>query len=143
MSKGLFDLTNFESMDDDDIISMNINESVEDDEDIDSILEATRYDSEFQKELDAYKSLYKTYETYKNKMHKLRDDKKSAEYNQKINNMLKSKEDEVTKAHEKLIKKYGKIPSQYEDRKAYANISYYLKNYISLQHYLLYQLKTL
>ena len=29
----------------------------------------------------------------------------------------------------KIIEKYGKIPSQNEDRKAYANITYYLKNY--------------
>lgn len=28
-----------------------------------------------------------------------------------------------------IIEKYGKIPSQNEDRKAYANITYYLKNY--------------
>lgn len=29
----------------------------------------------------------------------------------------------------KIIEKYGKIPSQNEDRKAYANITYYIKNY--------------
>lgn len=39
---------------------------------------------------------------------------------------LRSKVDEF----KQIIKKYGKIPSQYEDRKAYANISYYLKNYV-------------
>lgn len=115
MSKGLFDLTNFESMDDDDIISMNINESTEptEDGDIDEILEATRYNLEFEKELNNYNNLWNTYNKYKTKMSKLKDDKKSAEYNQKVDTLLKSKEDELESAYDKLINNYGKTIVKY------------------------------
>lgn len=106
---GLFDLTGFESKQDNDILDMNINEEGEFDntDDIEEILEATRYNLEVEKELDKYKTIWNSCKKYNEKLSELHDKNKSSDYNQKIDKILKDKEDEVNKAHSKLIDTYG------------------------------------
>ena len=112
----LFNLTGFESKQDDDILDMNINEEGEFDNtnNIEEILEATRYDLEFEKALDDYKAIWNSYKNYEDKLSKLKNTKKSPEYEKKIDDIIKNKKDELVKSRKKLIDDFGKTIVAYE-----------------------------
>ena len=110
---GLFDLDFLNESSNDDIMdtdvdfdsfSENLNVS---DDDLDTILEATRYDLEFDKAFKDYQNTWNNHKKSINKLKNLLDDASSDAQKDKINDMIKKKDKELKDTYDKLVKNYG------------------------------------
>ena len=116
---GLFDLEGFESKSDDDLMNMSIDSFEEDvelsDEEFETMLEATRYASEFAKAWDKY---IVTYNNCHKNIKKLLDTLKggaSSERKAKVEELINKQKDEIDKERNKLKKLYGKEMMMLDD----------------------------
>lgn len=91
------------------ILDSEINEGTEfDSGNIDEFIEATRYDLEFEKALNNYKTLWNSFKKYKEKLSKLHSDgDHSDKYHDKVYTIISGKKKELKDAHDNLIKTYG------------------------------------
>ena len=111
---GLFDLDFLNESSNDDIMDTDVNldsfsENLDvSDEDFDTILEATRYDLEFEKAWKDYQNAWNDHEKSVAKLNKLLGAASSDSQKEKIKNMIEKKDKELKDAYDKLDKNYGK-----------------------------------
>ena len=110
---GLFDLDFLNESSNDDIMDTDVdldsfseNLDVSDD-DLDTILEATRYDLEFEKAWKDYQNVWNDHEKSVAKLNKLLGAASSDSQKEKIKNMIEKKDKELKDAYDKLVKKHG------------------------------------